>query len=65
MFSGTNWMYEILSMIMNKSAERVKTGSSSSRLEMLPPEAVKGLPSPRVLNTHVTFRYGIPHCMRL
>lgn len=50
--TGTNWLYEILSMINNKSAERVKTNKVMSMIECVPQNKLDELPSPRVLNCH-------------
>ena len=45
-------MYEILMMILNKSAERVKSNKVQTMLESMSAEEVDKQPSPRVVNSH-------------
>ncbi|XP_053376110.1 sulfotransferase 1E1-like [Mercenaria mercenaria] len=51
--SGTHWMYEILSMINNRSSERIKSFKFMSMIECQTQEYIDTLQSPRVLNSHV------------
>ncbi|XP_053376105.1 sulfotransferase 1C4-like [Mercenaria mercenaria] len=44
-------------MINNRSAERVKTTKMMTMIEVIPQEEMEKLPSPRVLNCHLPFRY--------
>jgi len=56
LFSGTNWMYEILTMLLNKTTVRSKENKVTTMLEIMHSEVVDKQPSPRVLNTHVPVR---------
>lgn len=55
--TGTNWMYEILMMILNKSAERVQSNKVLTMLECVSAEEADKQPSPRVVNCHYPPRY--------
>lgn len=61
--TGTNWLYEVLSMINNRSAERVKTNKVMTMIEAAPQERMNQYPSPRVLNSHLPLRY-LPEDMK-
>ncbi|XP_045172035.2 sulfotransferase 1E1-like [Mercenaria mercenaria] len=50
---GTNWMYEILTMINNKSSERVASYKLMSMLECKAQVYINALESPRVINSHL------------
>ncbi|XP_052799242.1 sulfotransferase 1B1-like [Mya arenaria] len=50
--TGTNWLYEILSMVQRRSAARVQETKMSTMLEANPADVIDSRPSPRVLNTH-------------
>lgn len=56
--TGTNWLYEIVSMIMRGKAERIKESKLAAMLEYLPEEDIQKIEtSPRVLNTHLNYRF--------
>ncbi|XP_033736239.1 sulfotransferase family cytosolic 1B member 1-like [Pecten maximus] len=55
--SGTHWLWEIVSMMVRKKAERIKTVKETAMMEIMAKETHDNIPSPRVLNTHVYFEY--------
>lgn len=55
--SGSHWHYEILSMLARGSATYVKTDKPAEMMDRLTSQEVDGIPSPRLLSTHVPFRY--------
>ena len=55
---GTHWIYEIIQMLVNKTAELEKSAKSNTMLEALPDlSIIESLPSPRILDTHFQFQY--------
>ncbi|XP_041373954.1 sulfotransferase 1A1-like [Gigantopelta aegis] len=57
MKSGTHWVFEILNMLIKGKAEYTEHWKNSSMLERVPVEEFKDRPSPRILQTHSTFRF--------
>ncbi|XP_060574601.1 sulfotransferase 1B1-like [Ruditapes philippinarum] len=55
--TGTNWVYEILMMILNRSAERIQTYKVFTMLEGVTAEEADQQPSPRVMNCHYRPKY--------
>ncbi|XP_045199301.1 sulfotransferase 1B1-like isoform X2 [Mercenaria mercenaria] len=55
--SGTNWGYEIMTMLLNGKAEISPTMKLSKMLEVIPESELEKLPSPRILNTHVPLKW--------
>lgn len=55
--TGTNWMFEILMMILKKSSERVTANKVQTMLECMSEEEVNKVPSPRVVNCHYLPKY--------
>ena len=51
-------MNEIIHMIRYKSAENVKANKTQNMLEVADPVKLAEFESPRILNTHVNFRYS-------
>ncbi|XP_052218476.1 sulfotransferase 1A1-like isoform X2 [Dreissena polymorpha] len=54
--AGTHWLWEVSSMLVNQSADRVKLIKETAMLEALTEEQFRNIPSPRVLNTHIPLR---------
>ncbi|XP_052259749.1 sulfotransferase 1B1-like isoform X1 [Dreissena polymorpha] len=54
--AGTHWLWEVSSMLVNQSADRVKLIKETAMLEALTEEQFRSIPSPRVLNTHIPLR---------
>ncbi|XP_052218442.1 sulfotransferase 1A1-like isoform X2 [Dreissena polymorpha] len=54
--AGTHWLWEVSSMLINQSADRVKLIKETAMLEALTEEQFRNIPSPRVLNTHIPLR---------
>ncbi|XP_052799236.1 sulfotransferase 1A1-like [Mya arenaria] len=55
--TGTNWLYEILSMIYSKSTERVKTSKGMTMMEFMTQEEMDRFPSPRIINSHCPLKF--------
>ena len=55
--AGTHWGFEIISMLLNGTAESVPLRKVALMLENTPESELEKLPSPRVLNSH------LPMCM--
>ncbi|XP_052802926.1 sulfotransferase 1A1-like [Mya arenaria] len=55
--TGTNWMYEVLMMLLRRKAERVDLNKSMTMLELQGVEDVDKVPSPRVINCHLPPRF--------
>ncbi|XP_060586560.1 sulfotransferase 1B1-like isoform X1 [Ruditapes philippinarum] len=55
--TGTNWLYEILMMILKKSAEPVEGNKGDLMLEFQSAESVDKQPAPRIVNCHYPCRY--------
>ncbi|KAK3775707.1 hypothetical protein RRG08_050542 [Elysia crispata] len=55
--SGSHWFYEILNMLLMGKAEYLPRGKAADMIDANSPDQVEGIRSPRVLNTHVRFRY--------
>ncbi|XP_060567602.1 sulfotransferase 1C2-like isoform X2 [Ruditapes philippinarum] len=54
--AGTHWLWEITSMLVNQSADRVKLIKETSMLEGVTQTMFDNVASPRVLNTHLPLR---------
>ena len=55
---GTHWTYEIIKMLLNNTTELDKSEKAHTMLEaILDLIIMDALPSPRVLNTHLKFKY--------
>ncbi|KAL4224388.1 hypothetical protein ACF0H5_017840 [Mactra antiquata] len=54
--AGTHWLWEVTSMLVNQSADRVKLIKETSMLEGVTKEMFDNVVSPRVLNTHLPLR---------
>lgn len=54
-FSGTHWLWEVTSMLLNQTSDRVKLIKETAMLEGISQEQFNNIPSPRVLNTHLPF----------
>ncbi|XP_060587376.1 sulfotransferase 1B1-like [Ruditapes philippinarum] len=55
--TGTNWIYEILMMILKKSTEPIKDFKDDLMLDCQSAELIDIQPSPRVVNCHHPCRY--------
>ena len=51
--SGTHWLWEVTSMLVNQSADRIKLIKETAMLEGVSEQMFSNVPSPRVLNTHI------------
>lgn len=51
--SGTTWMFELLSIILNKSAKRIPSLKSVTMIECQTQENIDKITSPRVINSHL------------
>lgn len=57
-FAGTHWLWEILFMLINGKAEYTKEVKETAFLEHVDSfDQLDGKASPRVLNTHVPYRW--------
>lgn len=57
-FVGTHWLWEILFMLKNGKAEYTKEVKETAFLEFIEDfESLNRKPSPRVINTHVPYRW--------
>ncbi|KAL3857294.1 hypothetical protein ACJMK2_011979 [Sinanodonta woodiana] len=54
--SGTHWLWEVASMLLNGSADRINLNKASAMLELIPQPMYEDIQSPRVLNSHIYFR---------
>ncbi|XP_052799244.1 sulfotransferase 1B1-like [Mya arenaria] len=55
--TGTNWMFEVLMMLLRRKAERVHLSKMLTMLELQGVEDVDKVPSPRVINCHLPPRF--------
>ncbi|XP_033751449.1 sulfotransferase family cytosolic 1B member 1-like [Pecten maximus] len=55
--AGTHWVHEIVSMILQEGAQYTSGHKVNFMLEAMNLEDFDNRPSPRFLNTHVTFRH--------
>ncbi|CAL1535186.1 unnamed protein product [Lymnaea stagnalis] len=55
--TGTHWTWEVVSMIVRKEGEISKVGKKSTFLELGLGKLMDGIPSPRVLSSHMWFDY--------
>ncbi|CAL1535197.1 unnamed protein product [Lymnaea stagnalis] len=55
--TGCHWTWEVLSMISRREAQLSTEGKDLAFLEIGPGQLMEGLPSPRVLNSHMWFNY--------
>ncbi|XP_033752290.1 sulfotransferase family cytosolic 1B member 1-like isoform X1 [Pecten maximus] len=55
--AGTHWMWEIVNMLLKGSAEYDKTTKEENMIDFHFPAEFDNLPSPRVFNTHFTWRH--------
>ena len=51
--SGTHWVFEIISMLLNGKAETIPHSKGKLMLEAVPKSELEKCPSPRVLNSHL------------
>lgn len=52
MVLGTNWLFEVISMVLDQSAQRVRAQKVFTMIDLMPQSEVDKQPSPRVLNSH-------------
>ena len=55
--SGSNWLWEMLTLIYRRQSEVVDEEKMSAMLEAQSLEETANLPSPRILNTHLLPKY--------
>ncbi|XP_053376632.1 sulfotransferase 1B1-like [Mercenaria mercenaria] len=55
--TGTKWVFEIIMMILNRSAKRIDTNKVTTMLECVTAEETDQQPSPRVVNCHFPPRF--------
>lgn len=55
--TGTNWLWEMLLMVLSKTSEVTGGIKGPGMLEAVPPEVTEQLPPPRLLNTHLKIKY--------
>ncbi|XP_067655607.1 sulfotransferase 1B1-like [Haliotis asinina] len=63
MRSGTHWVFEMISMLLNGNTETIPKKKEDHMMEYQPIRLLDTLPSPRVINTHLHFRY-LPEDMK-
>ncbi|XP_046549258.1 sulfotransferase 1B1-like [Haliotis rubra] len=61
--SGTHWVFEMISMLLNGNTETIRKKKEDHMMEYQPISLLDAVPSPRVLNTHLHFRY-LPEDMK-
>ncbi|KAL3857301.1 hypothetical protein ACJMK2_011983 [Sinanodonta woodiana] len=54
--SGTHWLWEAASMLLNGSADRINLVKATAMLDVIPQPMYENIKSPRVLNCHMYFR---------
>ncbi|KAL3857295.1 hypothetical protein ACJMK2_011980 [Sinanodonta woodiana] len=54
--SGTHWLWEVVSMLFNGSADRINLIKETAMLEGVTQGLYDNIKSPRVLNSHIYFR---------
>ncbi|KAL3857300.1 hypothetical protein ACJMK2_011982 [Sinanodonta woodiana] len=54
--SGTHWLWEVASMLINGSADRINLIKETAMLEGVTQPMYEDIKSPRVLNSHIYFR---------
>lgn len=54
--AGTHWLWEVTSMLVNQSSDRLNLVKETSMLEGLSQKQFDNVPSPRVVNTHLPLR---------
>ena len=52
---GCTWTFEILTMLLKGKAEEPNYSKAHVMLEASPPETIATIPSPRLLNTHLSY----------
>ncbi|XP_052819659.1 sulfotransferase 1B1-like [Mya arenaria] len=57
MKSGTHWVWEIASMLLQGKAETIPKRKSKNMLENVPQNELNDIPSPRILNSHLDFKF--------
>ncbi|XP_078313949.1 sulfotransferase 1B1-like isoform X1 [Crassostrea virginica] len=55
--AGTHWLWEVVSMLIQKKAERIPEIKETAMIEGLTEEKFHSLATPRVINTHVYFQH--------
>ncbi|XP_061172334.1 sulfotransferase 1B1-like [Saccostrea echinata] len=55
--AGTHWLWEVASMLVRHKAERIPEIKETAMMEGLTEETFDNMSSPRVINTHVYFKY--------
>ena len=53
--AGTHWLWEVASMLLNQSSDRIRLIKETAMLEGVTQEQFNNISSPRVLNTHFPF----------
>ncbi|XP_053375866.1 sulfotransferase 1A2-like isoform X3 [Mercenaria mercenaria] len=55
--TGSNWLWEMLMMMMVKSGQIMEGRKSQGMIDAVPTEVVENLPSLRILNSHLKIKY--------
>ncbi|KAH3883800.1 hypothetical protein DPMN_007768 [Dreissena polymorpha] len=55
--TGTNWVFEVIMMLMRGLADRIDRSKVTTMLEFMTHDEVNSVPSPRVINTHYHPRF--------
>lgn len=55
--AGTHWVWEVVSMLVRRKAERIPEIKEMAMMEGITEQIFESLPSPRIMNTHVYFQY--------
>ena len=50
--SGTHWLWEVVSMLVNQSPDRINLIKETAMVEVITQDMFDNIPSPRVLNSH-------------
>ncbi|WAR14893.1 ST1A2-like protein [Mya arenaria] len=53
----THWVWEIASMLLQGKAETIPKRKSKNMLENVPQNELNDIPSPRILNSHLDFKF--------
>ena len=57
-FPGSHWMFEVISMLVSGRTELLEDTKEDLTIEMIPDvQTLHALPSPRVLTTHLQYRF--------
>ena len=55
--AGTHWLWEVVSLLVRRKAERIPEIKETAMIEGLTEEIFDSMAAPRVINTHVDFQY--------